>query len=264
MTMATEIEGKKISELTERTELTGNEMIPFAEGGANGKVKLDTLKAAVQPDLSGKQDTLVSGTNIKTVNGQSVLGSGDLAVDGKIKLIASIEDIPEEIMPMFDYVMHQGKGITAEQFSAAKQYLQSNNNVNAYLLSIMEENIGLQGFFWSIYVSESDVICNISYLPYCMSLSGYTGFQAYTVSNTGEIDFIYNIQQTIQQGNNSIFIGLGSYQEDSDIPESVGLTLRTGGSSGEFLGADGEYHDLETRLSGIEARLAALEGGGTA
>jgi hypothetical protein len=32
--------------------------------------------------VEGKQDTLVSGTNIKTVNGTSVLGSGDLAVGG--------------------------------------------------------------------------------------------------------------------------------------------------------------------------------------
>jgi hypothetical protein len=31
-------------------------------------------------DLSGKQDTLVSGTNIKTINGTSVLGSGDMTV----------------------------------------------------------------------------------------------------------------------------------------------------------------------------------------
>ena len=30
--------------------------------------------------ISGKQDTLVSGTNIKTINGSSVLGSGDLSV----------------------------------------------------------------------------------------------------------------------------------------------------------------------------------------
>lgn len=33
-------------------------------------------------DLSSKQDTLVSGTNIKTINGSSVLGSGDLPVSG--------------------------------------------------------------------------------------------------------------------------------------------------------------------------------------
>jgi hypothetical protein len=33
-------------------------------------------------DLAGKQATLVSGTNIKTINGSSVLGSGDLVVSG--------------------------------------------------------------------------------------------------------------------------------------------------------------------------------------
>ena len=33
-------------------------------------------------DLSGKQEVLISGTNIKTVNGSSVLGAGDLVVSG--------------------------------------------------------------------------------------------------------------------------------------------------------------------------------------
>lgn len=33
-------------------------------------------------DLAGKQATLVSGTNIKTVNGSTLLGSGDLSVSG--------------------------------------------------------------------------------------------------------------------------------------------------------------------------------------
>ena len=35
-------------------------------------------------DLSGKQNTLVSGTNIKTINGSSVLGSGNLSVSATI------------------------------------------------------------------------------------------------------------------------------------------------------------------------------------
>jgi hypothetical protein len=38
--------------------------------------------AALQSSLSGKQDLLVSTTNIKTINGQSILGSGDLIVSG--------------------------------------------------------------------------------------------------------------------------------------------------------------------------------------
>lgn len=32
--------------------------------------------------LAGKQDTLVSGTNIKTINGTSILGSGDITISG--------------------------------------------------------------------------------------------------------------------------------------------------------------------------------------
>ena len=36
----------------------------------------------IQGELDNKQDTLVSGTNIKTLNGQSILGSGDLAIGG--------------------------------------------------------------------------------------------------------------------------------------------------------------------------------------
>ncbi len=37
-------------------------------------------------DLSSKQDTLVSGTNIKTINGTSVLGSGDITISDNTKL----------------------------------------------------------------------------------------------------------------------------------------------------------------------------------
>lgn len=39
-------------------------------------------KYALADDLSSKQDTLVSGTNIKTVNNQSLLGSGNITIEG--------------------------------------------------------------------------------------------------------------------------------------------------------------------------------------
>lgn len=38
-------------------------------------------KTEVNTGLAGKQDTLVSGTNIKTINGTSVLGSGDITIN---------------------------------------------------------------------------------------------------------------------------------------------------------------------------------------
>ena len=43
---------------------------------ASDKTKLDGI------DLSTKQDTLVSGTNIKSINGTSLLGSGDITIEG--------------------------------------------------------------------------------------------------------------------------------------------------------------------------------------
>ena len=43
---------------------------------ASDKSKLDGI------NLATKQDTLVSGTNIKTINGTSLLGSGDITIEG--------------------------------------------------------------------------------------------------------------------------------------------------------------------------------------
>lgn len=43
---------------------------------------VDGVTSAIQTQLDGKQATLVSWTNIKTINGSSVLGSGDLVVSG--------------------------------------------------------------------------------------------------------------------------------------------------------------------------------------
>lgn len=40
------------------------------------------ISNAVQIALNNKQNTLVSGTNIKTINGQSILGEGDLSISG--------------------------------------------------------------------------------------------------------------------------------------------------------------------------------------
>lgn len=40
------------------------------------------ISTATQTALNAKQDTLVSGTNIKTINGSSVLGSGNLTISG--------------------------------------------------------------------------------------------------------------------------------------------------------------------------------------
>lgn len=42
----------------------------------------DANELALKSELNNKQDKLVSGTNIKTINGNSILGSGDIVIEG--------------------------------------------------------------------------------------------------------------------------------------------------------------------------------------
>lgn len=48
--------------------------------------KLLRKKYATKASLSGKQDTLVSGTNLKTINNNSLLGSGNLSISDGTQL----------------------------------------------------------------------------------------------------------------------------------------------------------------------------------
>lgn len=45
---------------------------------------IGTVLESLKADIDNKQDALVSGTNIKTLNGASILGSGDMAVGGAL------------------------------------------------------------------------------------------------------------------------------------------------------------------------------------
>lgn len=59
--------------------VTGVKINGSTKSPSSGTVDLGTVITAHQ-DISGKQDKLVSGTNIKTINGQSLLGSGNITI----------------------------------------------------------------------------------------------------------------------------------------------------------------------------------------
>ena len=64
--------------------------VPDATNSVKGKLKLagdlgGTADLPTVPELANKQATLVSGTNIKTINGTNLLGSGDISIDLSVK-----------------------------------------------------------------------------------------------------------------------------------------------------------------------------------
>lgn len=75
------------------------------------------ISTATQTALNGKQATLVSGTNIKTVNGSSLVGSGDLTVSGGITLVAKKTQITN--VGLATNVMIASEDISAHVSSAS-------------------------------------------------------------------------------------------------------------------------------------------------
>ena len=75
---------KKITDLVEITSAADVDVLAIVDVSADttNKIKVDNLpvSAPVQTALDTKQETLVSGTNIKTINSTSLLGSGDISL----------------------------------------------------------------------------------------------------------------------------------------------------------------------------------------
>lgn len=78
---------KKINNIT--PDSNGNVVVTNVSGTASSITGTITKNqvTGLENDLNNKQDVLVSGTNVKTINGQSIVGSGNLSVSGPVKLI---------------------------------------------------------------------------------------------------------------------------------------------------------------------------------
>lgn len=72
--------------------ITGTLNIPIYTGGGTSDHALLSNLDYASSGHTGFQDTLISGTNIKTINGASILGSGDLTVGGSYTFSTGLTD----------------------------------------------------------------------------------------------------------------------------------------------------------------------------
>ena len=61
---------------------------------------------AVKTALDGKQDSLVSGINIKTINGKSILGEGDITIEGGSNIVVDTEMSSTSTNPVQNKVVY--------------------------------------------------------------------------------------------------------------------------------------------------------------
>lgn len=82
----------KISELTPKgANLQNSDLLEISESTADGySSKSITGAEIITAAQEGLQPTLVSGTNIKTINSTSLLGSGDIAISTNPRTLSSV------------------------------------------------------------------------------------------------------------------------------------------------------------------------------
>ncbi len=78
----------------------------------DGNIKIKEGRAVTQDELKTKQDQLVSGTNIKTINGQSILGSGNLPLETDAKNLGIITQTGQALETyLYDFFATDEKAI---------------------------------------------------------------------------------------------------------------------------------------------------------
>lgn len=129
--------GQKISDLPAATTLGGTEVVAGVQGSVTKKISVNQISTATQTFLQAafdaKQATLISGTNIKTINGTSILGSGDFVVS------------PGSISP--DHTWLDVKNYLPEGVTLATSTKQQ--RVDAWQAAISEAQAGKYGIMFS-------------------------------------------------------------------------------------------------------------------
>lgn len=142
---------------------------------------LDGVTSAIQTQINAKQATLVSGTNIKTINSNSLLGSGDIVINEGISLAtANSYDIGvgqtwQNVTPSrtngITYTNSTGKQI---QLSISGYF--SNGGYSFYINGIKQDSITSGSSTYFVF-KINQIIPNGS--TYSLSLSGTESYRTW-------------------------------------------------------------------------------------
>lgn len=127
-----------------------NQPLEFSRSGENLVLDVNLDDYVTDNELEAKQDTLVSGTNIKTINGESILGEGDLVVGGSGS--SDYNDLTNK--PSIGLITLEGN-LTTDQLNLAKltEFVELEDKVNdnmPYYLKCGTSTI-ISGNFENVY-----------------------------------------------------------------------------------------------------------------
>lgn len=205
----------------------------------------------VTSQLSGKQDTLVSGTNIKTVNNQSILGEGNLTID--LTIYRVVQSLPaSDIDPNKIYLMLNPDGSTNNAYD---EYMYVNDGWEK--IGQMGQNIDLTGYltianasanFLTIadasttYVKDASLDTKVSGLNYVKSST----LNDYLLSSTASSTYATKTQLEDYVLNASLDADVSAlgYAKNASIPDALSDLTNDQNFKPIVLCTDAEYAAL--------------------
>lgn len=106
-------------------------------GGGSADMSNYYTKSQVDTKVSGKQDTLVSGTNIKTVNGTSLLGSGNIVAGYR-----PLQTSTSTSMTLTPNVYHRNTSTSLSSLTITLDSVTDNTILNEYFVEFTTRSAG--------------------------------------------------------------------------------------------------------------------------
>lgn len=120
-------------------------------------------KAQVDTEVAGKQDTLVSGSNIKTINNVSLLGSGNINVNGMTKhTFSTFGEMATAIINHPCCLIFRNTSTPPLTYLDQYVYSLSAGNLNVYFWKYQVQNNILTEYFKGIHISEGDTNTSVT------------------------------------------------------------------------------------------------------
>lgn len=140
------------------------------------------------PDITTKQDTLVSGTNIKTINNESILGSGNI----------NINNYDEAVIEEQVYDGYNSSNDSSSLNTTAPYVLKGDNYMPSRIYSV-KLKIKEAGILSFGKIKKSDVVLDTT-----ADVSKVTYIETVTLSNTGEQTVVFT--NTINLNSDEYFV----------------------------------------------------------
>ena len=117
-------------------DITSNTISVDADSAPTNNSSKPVTSGGVYTALGNKQDTLVSGTNIKTINGNSLLGTGDITISGGSSITVDSTWVANSTNPAESQLIQTALGGKQDTLTAGTGISISGNTISSTITQV--------------------------------------------------------------------------------------------------------------------------------